>query len=95
MCVPHNVVVPHIESSLTNHFYLLVNCQGVILYPNSIVKWFMQYSNVLFRMQGFVSTMQNLCGFAPTTMYDIIIVISKDLSAPTMLHLFKGLPLVG
>jgi hypothetical protein len=94
MCVPRNVLVPHTKSSLTNHFSLFVNCQGVILYLNAVAKWFMQCSDVLFRMQGFVSTIQNLRGFAPT-IYDIIIVVSKDLSAPTMLHLFKGLPLVG
>ncbi len=49
----------------------------------------MQCSDVLFRMQDFVSTIQNLGGFAPT-IYDIIIVISKDLSAPNYVTSIQG-----
>ncbi|KAH9566178.1 hypothetical protein CY35_04G116700 [Sphagnum magellanicum] len=50
--------------------------------------------NVLVpRTKGFVSAVQNLRGFTPAV-YDITVAISKDLPAPTMLRLFKGLPSV-
>ncbi len=93
MRVPRNVLVPRTKASLTSHFSLLVNCQGMILYCSPTTRWFMQPSDVLFGMQGFVSAVQNLRGFTPAV-YDITVAISKDLPAPTMLRLFKGLPSV-
>ncbi len=93
MRVPHNVLVPRTKASLTSHFSLLVNCQGVILYCSPTTRLFMQPSDVLSGMQGFVSAVQNLRGFTPAV-YDITVAISKDLPAPTMLRLFKSLPSV-
>ncbi len=93
MRVPRNVLVPRTKASLTSHFSLLVNCQGVILYCSPTTRWFMQPSDILSGMQGFVSAVQNLRGFTPAV-YDITVAISKDLPAPTMLRLFKGLPSV-